>query len=270
MKVFISADLEGVSGVVSMDDVFPGREGYPDACQMMTGDVNAAVEGALAAGADDVVVFDAHAGGRNLDLEALHPGAQVIRGQPVPVMVGGLDDGFDALLLIGYHAMRGTADAVMDHTYTSAFNRVWINGSEVGEVALAAAFAGHYGVPVAMISGDEKVCEEGSALVPTTLTALVKWGMGRHAAHCLSLEQARTRIRDTASRAVAGIDHMVPYVLDAPLALEVEYPSTASADRAAWLPTVERKGPRRIACTLGDMPSLVGLLSVLVGLTDKS
>jgi D-amino peptidase len=121
-----------------------------------------------------------------------------------------------------------------------------------------------------MVSGDEKVCEESRALLPTTLSAIVKWGMGRHAARCLPLEQARARIRDTASQAVAGADHMAPYVLDAPLRLEVEYPTTASAGRAAWLPTVERAGARRIACTLGDMLSLVGLLSVLVELTDKS
>ena len=270
MKVFVSADLEGISGVVAMDDVMPGKDGYAAACTRMTADVNAAVEGAVAGGAEEIVVFDAHAGGRNLDLERLHPEAQVIRGQPSPAMVAGLDARVDALFLVGYHARRGTAAAIMDHTYTGAFNRVRLNGREAGELALAAAYAGSFGVPTALVTGDDKLAKEVEELLPGTPTVVVKTGMERHAAQCLHPAKAQALIRDAAQQTLGDLGRLTPLVLDTPCTLEVEYPTTASADRAACLPSVSRTADARtVAATLESFPDLVRLLSVLAGLTSR-
>jgi len=263
MKVFISADLEGISGVVCEDDVFPGKDGYPAACKAMTGDVNAAIEGALEAGADEVVVFDAHAGGRNLDLGLLHPEARVIRGQPMPFMIAGLDESFSALFLIGYHARRGTEHAVMDHTYTARFDRVAINGREFGEAGLAAALAGSYGVPVALVAGDDKVGQEIAELLPGVATVATKTGMGRLSAECLSPQKAQEQIREAAKQSLRALGRLKPFALEPPLTLAVDYADPAAVDRAACLPTVERLGARSIACTLEAAPDLIKLLSVL-------
>jgi D-amino peptidase len=265
-KIFISADLEGISGVVAMEDVFPDKDGYAAACQAMTGDVNAAIEGARDAGADEIVVFDAHAGGRNLDLDRLHPDARVIRGQPLPYMIAGLDASFDALCLIGYHAMPGTPQAVMDHTYTGRFYRVRINGREFGELGLAAAFAGWHRVPLALVSGDDKLAAEARAFVPAAVAVVTKTGMGRHQAECLSPRVAQERIRAAAKQALAQLDTVQPLTLQPPLVLELEYPNTASADRAVCVPGVERTEARTVASTLDTVPDLVGLLSALGGL----
>ena len=263
MKVFISADLEGISGVVSMEEIFAGKPGYPAACKAMTGDVNAAIEGALEAGADEIVVFDAHSDGRNVDLDQLHSKARIIRGQPLPFMIAGLDETFAAVFLVGYHAKVGTAGGVMDHTYTARLNRVAINGREFGELGLAAAHAGSFAVPVALVSGDDKLREEAREFVPDALAAVVKTGLGRHSAECLSLGQARQAIREAAKQSLGRLNRMRPFTVRLPLTLEVEYPTTASVERAICLPGVERRGDRSIACTLDSVPELTGLLSVL-------
>lgn len=263
MKVFISADLEGISGVVAMDDVIAGKPGYAAACKAMTLDVNAAVQGALEGGAEEVVVFDAHAGGRNIDLELLHPAAEVIRGQPRPAMVTGLDDSFAAALLVGYHAMIGTAEAVMDHTMTSRFFRVRINGRALGEAGLAAAYAGHFGVPVALATGDDKLAREVSALLPGAERVVVKAGMGRTSARCLPLVRARELICQAAERAVRGAADIAPLTLKPPLELAVEFAMTSSADQAAGVPGLERCDDRTVTCTLQDMPGVCKLIGVL-------
>ena len=267
MKVFISADMEGISGVVAPDDVSPGKGGYAAACKAMTGDVNAAVAGALEAGAEEVVVFDAHAGGRNVDLELLDRRAEIIRGQPCPAMIAGLDETFSAVFLIGYHARIGTAEAVMDHTFSTRYFRVKINGRPFGEVGLAAAYAGSLGVPVALVSGDDKLAREAADFVPRAVAVVVKTGMGRHGARCLAPAEAQERIRQAARGALSDLAGLKPLALRTPLVLEVEFPIATSADRAACLPTVERSGDRSVTCTLPAMSDVTKLLSVLSYLT---
>ena len=263
MKVFISADMEGISGVATISDIEPGKPEYGPARGRMAGDVNAAVAGALAGGAREVVVFDAHAGGENLDPGALHEGARLIRGQPAPAMIGGVDETFDAVFLVGYHARVGTAGAVMDHTMTGKYYRIVVNGREMGELGLAAACAGSFGVPVVLVTGDDKLAAEAAELLPDTASVVVKEGISRTEALCLHPAKAQELIRAAAEAALGRLDQVPPLKVLAPVTLEVEFPLSASADWIALLPTVERTGPRSVRCVLPTMPDASRLISAM-------
>ena len=260
MKVFISADIEGISGIVSEEETFMGKGMYPMACRAMTREVNAAVEGAVAGGATDVTVNDCHYAGLNIDPEELRPEAQLIRGQPSPLMVSGLDASFDAVFLIGYHAMKGTAKAVLDHTYSSQLVDIRINGGEIGELGLAAAAAGAFGVPVALVSGDDKVLEEARTFAPKAEVVVTKTGMGRTAAQCVSPETVRHELRDRAAEVLGRLEEMELFVLDPPLRLEVGFVYATTADRAVDIPGVDRTDGRSVAATVGTIEEASGLL----------
>jgi len=155
MKLLIAADMEGVTGVVSWDHVDARTAEYQRFRRLMTADVNAAVEGALAAGAGDILVTDGHASSGNLLIEELHPQARLNTGTPSPFsMVQCAQDGLDAALFVGYHARVGTVHAILDHTWSSArVADVWLNGRPVGETGLNAAVCGAYGAPVLLVTG---------------------------------------------------------------------------------------------------------------------
>ena len=265
MKVFISADIEGISSIVSEDESFMGAGMYPAACRVMTREVNAAVEGALEGGATEVVVNDCHYSGLNIDPEELRPEARLIRGQPSPLMVAGLDDSFDAIFLVGYHAMKGTGAAVLDHTYSSQLVEVRIDGEDIGELGLAAAGAGAFGVPVALVSGDDKVAAEVQSIAPAAEMVVTKKGMGRTAAECRSPELVRQELRQKAGKALGRLDEMEPFVMEPPLRLEVGFLYTRAADRAANIPGVERTGGRSIAM---DLDSVEAASRLLIALTS--
>ena len=263
MKVFISADMEGISGVVSEEETFVGRPLHASACVAMTRDVNAAVEGAQEAGAAQVVVNDCHYDGLNIDPELLRAGARLIRGQPFPIMSSGLDASFDAVFLVGYHAMKGTHGAVLDHTFSSQFVQVRVNGGDIGELGLSAAAAGSFGVPVALVTGDDKVAREAHAFVPRAATVVTKQALARTAADCSSAEEVRQQIREQARVALGRLEEMQTFVMAPPLRLEVEFVYTRTADRAVNVPGVERTGGRAIATTLSSVPEVIRMLSVL-------
>ena len=263
MNVFISADMEGISGIVSEEETFVGRSLYPAACAAMARDVNAAVEGALEGGATEIVVNDCHYSGLNIDPEALRPEARLIRGQPYPIMVSGLDASFDAVFLVGYHAMKGTTCAVLDHVYSSQFVRVKINGQAIGEMGLAAAAAGHCKVPVALVTGDDKVEREAREFVPQAEVVVTKKGMGRTSAECFHPEYVRKQIREKARTALGRLKEMELFVLEPPLRLEVEFVYTATADRALILPGVERTSGRSVTAMLGSVADVSKLMSAM-------
>lgn len=239
MNVYISADMEGISGVVHGAQTEPDAREYDRACALMLGEVNAAVEGALAAGAARVVVNDSHWNMRNLRIEELHPAAELISGSPKPFsMVQGLDASFDAALFVGYHAMSGTSPASIDHTYTDAIHHVWLNGREVGEIGINAAFAGFHGVPVALVTGDQLATAEARALLGEVATVQVKEAYSRSAARCLPVAEARRLVREGARAALA--QRRGPLRFDAPYALKVEFVNTGQAEMAALMPGSER------------------------------
>lgn len=266
MKVFVSADIEGISGIVSEEESFVGRSLYPAACQAMTREVNAVVDGALGGRATEIVVNDCHYSGLNIDPEELRPEAELIRGQPSPIMVSGLDESFDAVFLVGYHAMKGTPHAILDHTHNSRLVEIRLNGREIGELGLAAAAAGACGVPVALVSGDDKLVEEARAWVPWAEVVTTKKGMGRTSAQCRSPQLVRRELCDKAAATLERLEEMEPFVVEPPLRLETSFLYTATADQAVNIPGVERTGGRSIAAELDSMEEVARLLIALTRL----
>lgn len=256
MRVYVSVDMEGIAGVVHEDQtnpVDPRCAGeYARFRRLMTLEANAAVEGALAAGASRVVVNDAHWLMRNLLVEELHEAAELVSGDPKPLsMMQGIADGFDAAFLVGYHAMAGTAEAVLDHTYTDRVSRAWLNGAPIGEVGLNTALAGAHGVPVALVTGDQAVAAEARALLGEGVaTAIVKQAIGRQAARSLPPVAARARIRDAATAALRGRHE--PWQAPSPSTIEVEFRFGTQAEMAELLPGSVRRGPRTLAYTHDD------------------
>ena len=249
MRIYISADMEGISGVVHAEQTEPGAREYDRACTLMVGDVNAVIEGALAGGATAVVVNDSHWTMRNIKLEELHPQAQLISGAPKPFsMVQGLDRQFDLAFFIGYHGMAGSSPATIDHTYTEgSIYRVTINGTVVGELGINALFAGHFGVPVALVSGDQTLCAEAQALLGEVKTVQVKEALSRTAALCLPLSESRRLLREGAQAAMST--HPQPLRPRSPVTLLVEFMKSSQADLAALTPGSERSGPRAVRFT---------------------
>jgi D-amino peptidase len=250
MRVYISVDMEGVAGVVhenQTDPTDPRHAGeYNRFRRLMTGEANAAIEGALAAGATRVLVNDSHWLMRNLLAEELHPAAELLSGGPkLRSMVEGVDLGFDAAMFVGYHAMAGTMHAVIDHTYSGLVHQVWLNGEAVGELGINAAFAGVHGVPVAMVSGDQALAAEARALLGAGVeTVIVKQAVGRFAARSVSPVESCRRIREGATTALRR--QHAPLVLERPIRLKVELALTHMADMAELVPGAIRTGGRTL------------------------
>jgi D-amino peptidase len=199
--------MEGISGVVDWKQVDPTHPEYQIYRHQMTADVNAAIRGAFAAGADEVLVSDGHGPKTNLVLQEIDPRVWVNFGTPSPLgMVEGLDLGVDAVLFVGYHARSGAKHAVLAHTWNSSrVANVWINDRIVGEIGLNASVAGHYGTPVLMISGDQTACAEAADLIPGVETAVVKYATAYSAARCLAPAASAALIEEAALRAVARL-----------------------------------------------------------------
>ncbi|MBC7338820.1 MAG: M55 family metallopeptidase [Firmicutes bacterium] len=237
MKVYISADLEGISGITHWDET--GKEGgedYQRARRLMTREVNAAVEGAVEAGATEVVVNDSHGHMRNLLIEELHPAARLISGSPKPFsMVQGLDGSFACAFFIGYHARAGSR-GVLSHTYTGTVAEYRVNGRVVGETGMNAAVAGEYGVPVVLVSGDSTVVEEARGLLGPVETVAVKEYVARNAAVSLPPEKVHALLREAARRAVARAAQIPPFRVEPPVEIQIRFTHSGLADAAELMP----------------------------------
>ena len=250
MRVYISVDMEGVAGVVHEDQTDPIRPRhageYNRFRRLMTNEANAAITGALDAGATRVLVNDSHWFMRNLLAEELHPAAELMSGGPKLLsMVEGIQEGFDAAMFIGYHARAGTRNATIDHTYTSRVYEARINGQAVGELALNAALAGVYGVGVALVSGDQSLAAEAKGLLGNTVeTIVVKEAVGRFGARSLAPSVACERIRAGAAAALRRKHE--PFSFLAPIRLEVDFVATQMADMAELVPGSSRIGGRTL------------------------
>jgi len=240
MKIYISTDLEGISGVLTWEQT--GRDGkgeaYQKACSLLTQEVNAAVEGTLAGGAQKVVVMDGHGGGFNFIVEELHPQAEHITGTGRNCSYPGLDKTYDAVLLVGYHAMAGTKNAILDHTQSSkTWLNYYLNGQKMGEIGQAAVIAGHYQVPVIFESGDKAACQEAKELLGDIETVEVKEGITRTCGKILAPERSRALIREGVAKALKRIKEFKPYVIKPPIEVKIEFQNTDVADareRAGW------------------------------------
>lgn len=270
MKVLIAVDMEGISGVTCWDHVLPGHSEYPRGRRWMTADVNAAVEGAAQAGADEIVVTDGHWDGSNILIEELDPRARLINGTPSPLsMIQGVQDGVDAAVFIGYHAMAGTRNAILDHTWSSLrMHNFWLNGTLAGEIAMNAAGCGHFGVPVVAISGDQSACAEAAALIPGIKTAQVKKANGRMNAECLSLQQAQQVITSAVKQGLESRSQIKPYTLPGKVTFAVEFYRSDMADWAEGLPCAKRVNARILEYTGDDILSASRAFRAMVGLTQ--
>lgn len=249
MKVYITTDLEGVAGVVLEEQVSPGNPLYEEARLLLTREVNAAIEGALEGGAKEIIVNDGHNGGFNIVLEELHEEAKLVHGAPRPFALAGLDSSVGVVFLLGYHSRAGTLRGVLDHTMSSqSIQNVYLNGEPIGEIGIEASIAGYYGVPVGLVTGCAKACEEARDLLGNIETAVVKWGFGRSFAMTIAPKKARKFIREASRRAVerALKKEFKPFVVKPPIELKIEYTLSKYADSIEGKPDVERIGPRTI------------------------
>lgn len=266
MNILISMDMEGVAGVVAEDHTLSAGRDYERFRKLMTAEANAAIEGALAGGAGQVVVNDSHGQMANILAEELNPAATLISGSPKPFgMMQGISPDVERVFLVGYHAASGTGAAVLEHTWTGRIVDVYLSGQAVGEVGLSAALAGAYGASVALVTGDRAVTEEGRALLGDIETVAVKDGVTRTAARCLHPEVARQQIREAAERATKL--KVAPFVMTAPITLRVVFQRAIHADVAELLPGSHRIDGRTVAWTGEDMPTVY---RVFVAMTTLS
>ncbi|WEV26744.1 M55 family metallopeptidase [Streptomyces sp. 71268] len=270
MKVLISVDMEGVSGVVHPSETNPSGYDYERARQLMTAEANAAIAGVLdAEPAATVLVADAHGPFRNLLPEALDRRARLVRGKPRPLgMLAGLDGSTEAVLLVGYHGRAGAGPAVLAHTMSDAVLDVRVAGRSLGEIGLNTAMAGHLGVPVVLLSGDDTACDEVSELVPGVRTVAVKQAIGQSAAVTLHPEEARERLRDASARAVtrAGLRGQ-RLAFPGPVEVEIDLASPTTVDLAMLVPGVGRgAGGRTVTFTATDFAEAYRLVLLLVQL----
>ncbi len=273
MDVYIVIDLEAVSGITNGSTIRTGHSEWATRGRMMaTAEVNAAIEGALAAGAKRIVVQDGHDSGENLVSELLHPAAELITGaMAIPRYMPGLDSSFTALFLMGFHARMGTPMAHFDHTISTAcISEVRLNGLPVGELGLYAAYAGMYGVPVVLVTGDQAGVTEAQELFAPTATVVVKQGLGRFSARVLSPEIIRPQIRAAAQAALQAGGK--PWLPQPPFEIAIDFLRSAEADMAEMVPGTIRSGARRViyrheqpAVVFQAMEAMVNLAGIAAG-----
>lgn len=264
-KIFISVDMEGISGVVDPAQLGPDGFEYQRAREWMTGEVNAAIAGIRASAPADIVICDSHGNGQSLLIDKLPDDVRIVRGFPRPLeMMQGLDDTFAAAMFIGYHASEWTADAVRSHTISSArLLGVRLNGMEVSEGVFNAALAGHFNVPVAFVSGDRLAVTQLQKVVPAAEGVIVKEPYGYHSAATVTPARGQALIREGAARAIGKLASLQPYRVAVPVALEVGFKLTLDAERAAFVPGLTRADAHNVKGTFRDMPEITRLLQVL-------
>ena len=269
MKVYISTDFEGVSGIVDWAQVLGDGPEYQYGRGLLMDEVNAAIDGAMEGGATEFVVNDSHAGMRNLTPRELHGRASLISGRHKPLyMMEGLDASVQAIFFIGYHGSIGADPAILSHSYNPG--AIWearLDGQIVGESGLNALVAAHYGVPIALVSGDEATAAEAEGIAPLGERVVVKESISRFAAHNLHPEEACARIHAGAKRAVARIGAMRAPRFAQPTELELTFLTADMAAMAAWISGVTRKGTRQVVLEDTNTLTLFQRFVTIVALT---
>lgn len=253
-------DLEGASGVAGhWSDIDFGGKDYEAARRFLTGDVNAAIEGAFEAGVDEVVVLDGHGAALTILMEELDPRAQLIRGRRV-LELEGLDGSFNLMFAVGAHSMAGTSDGLLTHTLSTAIDGVWLNGVRVGEIGLWAALAGDYNVPVGLVTGDFAAVREAENLLKKVCTVAVKKATSRFAAKCLHPKVSRKLIREAAVAAVKRAEEFAPFKPEKPIELKVEFHDSETAERLSRRKGVVRLNGRTVSAKGMTMLEVYSLL----------
>ena len=267
MKIFLSADIEGVAGAVSWRvQGNPGGREYEQFRRLLTAEVNAAIEGACLAGGLEFLVSDGHGDGQNIDVELLNPIARLTRGYPRALgMMGNIDGTFDAAIFIGYHAEQNAGQAVMAHTFTGRMS-VAVNGKPCSEAVFNAAVAGHFGVPLVFISGDKATCENASDEIGVSHCVAVKHSSGFSSATSLHPSRAELAIRDGVNQALIDRASWKVFRLNYPATLEFEFKETVVGELAACIPGSRVSGGR-VGFEIGNIIEGARLLTVITHLS---
>jgi len=265
-KIYISSDMEGVVGAVTGEQLGPSGFEYQRFREFMTAEVNAAIEGARSAGAGEILVADSHGNGQNLLIDKLPKDVKIVRSWPRPLdMVGGLDDSFDGVIFLGYHASTDNLTGVRAHTFSSGrLTSVKLNGTPVTEGAWNAAIAGELGVPVIMVAGDDAAVEEVSSLVGNVEGAVVKWALSFHSATTLQPDAAYDLIRDKAARAVKNIKKYKPYRVKNPATVEMGFKNYRPVEILSYLSMFERTGSHTIRFSAKTMEEAARILTFVL------
>jgi D-amino peptidase len=272
-KVFISVDMEGIWGVVHGDQTTAASPEYAAARRWMAEDVNAVVAGLLDAGAGEIVVNDSHGSMRNIVADTLNPKVSLISGTPKPLsMMQGIDQTFDAVIFVGYHARAGTEAATLDHTISGATIRaIKVNGQEMPELGLNALIAGHYKVPVIMLTGDTTTCAQAKSVLGESLvTVAVKEATGRVAARLFPLEQVRANLRNAAREALGKKASFQPFRIPGPYVVDIEFHNSLQAELPTLLPGVKRTSARSVSVTGTDYVETFKLVRAIIALAGAS
>jgi D-amino peptidase len=255
LKIYVSVDMEGLSGVVSADQLGPAGFEYQKFREVMTDETNAAIQAARDNGATEFVISDSHGNAENLLIDRLPEDVTVVRGFPRPyTMMQGLDSTFAAVILIGYHASTSNPVGVRAHTFSSArLTEVRLNGKQTSEAYFAGVFAGRYGVPVIMVSGDDAAVAEARAALGDIEGAVVKWNYGFHSARTLTPAAGRKLIGERVTTAMKRLRSFRPTVVTPPITLDVHFKSYRPPEVLSYLPIVERTDSHGIRYVAKDM-----------------
>jgi D-amino peptidase len=259
VKVFIISDMEGISGIVTPQQTNAGEPLYQEGRTLYTEEINAAVRGAKAAGATEIVVMDCHGAGKGHDFnsllaEELDPDCEYVVQEKWTEYTGFLEDGVDGALFVGMHAMAGTRDGVMNHTISGAdFQNLWFNGTPVGETGINAALCGTWGCPVLLVTGDGAACREGKELLGEGLTTVaVKQGLSVKSARLLSPKRARELVEAGAKQALSNLKAVAPYDPGKPCEIKVEFKWTGPPSKLRYRAGVELLDARTLVSRAED------------------
>jgi D-amino peptidase len=259
MRVHIISDMEGVAGIANPTQTNAGDPLFEEGRKLYTEEINAAIRGARSAGAKEVCVMDHHGAGggfsfNSLVPDLLDPSCEYVVQEEWTEYTGFLEEGCDACLLVGMHAMAGTPDGVLNHTVSGmSWQNLWFNGTLVGETGINAAFVGRFGVPVVLVTGDTASCHEATELLGAGLTTVpVKRGIGGRAARMITPLLARELIEDGAKRALKDLNAVQPYDPGKPCEIKVEFTNTREPARLGRRPGVELVEPRTVISRADD------------------
>ncbi|UCG32334.1 MAG: M55 family metallopeptidase [Phycisphaerales bacterium] len=261
LKVFVSVDMEGITGVISIEETGSKGTDYAYYRTLMTEEVNAAIEGAAEAGAAEIVVRDSHGSGRNLMPEELDPRAKLLRdwaGGPFGMMEG-IDESYDAVVFVGYHAKAGTKDATLDHTMSGTIGDLRVNGVSLPEAGWNGLIAGCYGVPVILVAGDKAICEQARSIFGDIETVAVKEGIGEAGLN-LHPQRSRDLIKAGVKTALGRLGEFKPLKYEPPYTMEVQFKNEPQAYRASWFAGAKRVGDWGVSYTSDEFVDLMRFL----------
>lgn len=267
LKLFISVDMEGVVGVVTADQLGPDGFEYQRAREWMTGELLAAIDAAREEGVTEFVIADSHGNGENLLIDRLPEDVLVVRSWPRPLgMMQGIDSSFDAAVFLGYHSGTSNPEGVRAHTFSSArLADLRLNGRSVPEGGVNAAIAGHFGVPVIMVSGDDAAVEQIQSVIGDVEGAVVKWHYSFHSAKTMTPAASYKLIGETIKKALRRMDDFETFEVSIPVTLDVRFKNYRPSQILAYLPIVEQTDSHSIRYVAEDMVAVSKFLQFMNG-----